>query len=133
MTWRDPPFAELLDTGHDPTALARDWITIWHSEMAAASVDREAQETWRKLLAVWAETADAMLRAFAPPPRQAPPEHPFPGDERGDGWRRTGPAAAARTAPADAAPDAGAADVDQLARRIEELERRLAELERGPG
>jgi hypothetical protein len=123
MTWRDPPFAELRDTGHDPTALARDWITIWHSEMAAASIDREAQEMWRGLLAVWAEAADAMLRAFAPPSR----------DEWANGRHGAGPAAAARAAAADAAPDAGAADVDRLARRVEELERRLAELERGPG
>ena len=35
-------------------ALARDWITLWQSELAALAVDREAQETWHVLLSLWA-------------------------------------------------------------------------------
>ncbi len=135
MTWRDPPLAELLDTGHDPTSLARDWITLWQSEMAALSVDREAQETWRTLMAMWADAATAMLRAVGPPPGYA---RAHASQHERDGAR---PAAPPRAAAADAAPDAGdAADGgferpsdDRLARRVADLERRLAALERSAG
>jgi hypothetical protein len=36
----------------DPATLARDWITLWQSELAATAVDREAQETWRFMLSL---------------------------------------------------------------------------------
>jgi hypothetical protein len=99
----------------DPRELARDWITIWQSELAAVAVDREAQESWQALLALWAGAAGAMLQATAwATPDGAP-----------------GAAAAPRAAAAAAAPDAGADAVDRLARRVAELERRLAQLERG--
>jgi len=107
----DPPAAELAE-------LARDWITLWQSELAALAVDREAQESWQTLLALWAGAAAAMLQAM---PRS------------GHDGTRPGAAVAPRPAPAAAAPDARDAEIERLARRIAELERRLAELERGGG
>jgi hypothetical protein len=104
--------------GPDPYALARDWITLWQSELAAAAQDREVQEAWAALLAVWAGSAEAML-AFAAavmPPGAAPDD------------ARTHDAA--RAAAAAAASDARDDEIGRLAGRIAELERRLAELER---
>ena len=50
-----------IRTGEDLHALARDWITLWQSELAALAVDREAQETWHALLSLWAGAAGAMI------------------------------------------------------------------------
>lgn len=99
----------------DLRKLAQDWITLWQSELAALAVDREAQETWQAMLALWAGAASAMLQA-------APREHPE---------RRAGAAAAAGTAPAATAPDPRDAAIERLTRRIGELEARLADVERG--
>src|ERR1700723_2618756 len=44
-------------------ALARDWITLWQSELAAIAADREAQESWQAILALWGGAAGAMLAA----------------------------------------------------------------------
>ena len=98
----------------DPATLARDWITLWQSELAATAVDREAQETWRAMLALWARSADLLL----------PPSH--------DGASgSTRPDAAPRPAPAAAASEPGVDQVAKLERRIAELEARLADMERG--
>lgn len=104
----------------DMQALARDWITLWQSELAAAATDREMQETWQSLAALWAGVAGAMLHGL---PRGLPD---------GGGISGAGAAAPARPAPADAAPDARDAEVERLARRVGELERRLAELDPRP-
>jgi pimeloyl-ACP methyl ester carboxylesterase len=107
MTQRDrsdPPPAEPRPPELD--ALARDWITLWQTELAALALDREAQEAWRVLLSLWPAAAAAFLRA--------PPDEP---------------AAAPRPAPAAVPPDAGAAEVEHLRERLAELERRLAGLE----
>ena len=102
----------------DLQALARDWITLWQSELAALAADREAQEMWRNWLAVWAGMAAAVMRGM-----------PKDGDDRLDaGGSR--PAHAPRPTAAAAAPDPRDAEIERLGRHIGELERRLAALER---
>jgi hypothetical protein len=97
------------DPPPDPAALARDWITLVHSELAAMATDREAAETFQALLALWAGAAAAWIPEA--------PRDPAP---------RPAPAAAAPGA-GDAAPAPGG-DAALLA-RIAALERRIAELE----
>ncbi|CAH2600301.1 conserved protein of unknown function [Rhodovastum atsumiense] len=106
--------------GEDLRDLARDWITLWQSELAALAVDRELQETWHVVLALWAGAAGAMLQGL---PRGMPDDGHGPGNG-------AGAAAAPRPAPAAHAPDARDAEVEQLRHRVAELERRLAGLER---
>jgi hypothetical protein len=95
----------------DAQALARDWITIWHSEMAALATSREMQEGWLRTLAVWAQAAEAASRLL-PSARSAGP---------------AGPHAAAGPAAPMAAPDARDAAIQRLGERIDELERILAQ------
>ncbi|HQT61439.1 MULTISPECIES: hypothetical protein [unclassified Acidiphilium] len=113
----EPPDAEtrLAD-------LARDWITLWQSELAAMAQDREWREAWTGLMTIWAGAATAAIGAAEAMSRHEPPRRPRP-----DGT--------ARPAPPAAAPDAGGDAVERLHRRIAELEARLAALERdgGPG
>ena len=99
--------------------LARDWITLWQSELAALAVDREAVETWQSMVALWAGAAGAMLNGV--------PSASGQGD-RADG--RAGAAAASRPAPAAAASDPRDAEIERLVGRVAELEQRLALLER---
>jgi len=102
----------------DLQALARDWITLWQSELTAAVADREVQESWQTLAALWAGVAGAML-------------HGLP---RGLADGAAGPFGAGAFAPPRAASPAAASDardaeVQRLARRVDELEARLAKLE----
>ena len=55
----------MADSGPPPdlAALARDWVTLWQSELAAIAADREAQESWQAIVALWAGAAGAMLTA----------------------------------------------------------------------
>jgi len=103
----------------DLQQVARDWITLWQSELTAAATDREMQETWQTLAALWAGIAGAMVRAMPRGMADGARAQPF-----------AGAAAPARAAPAAAAPDARDAEIDRLARRIADLERRLADVER---
>ena len=109
------------DAAEELRGIVRDWITVWQSELAAAAADREAQESWQSLLALWAGAANAMMQAI--PAGMPSGGHTDPGGPRT-------PAGAATVA---AAPDASAAEVERLGQRIGELERRLANLERGGG
>jgi hypothetical protein len=103
----------------DLQQVARDWITLWQSELTAAATDRELQETWQTLAGLWAGIAGAMV-------------HAMPRGLTDNGRPHTpGAAAPARAAPAAAAPDARDAEIDRLARRLADLERRLADVERG--
>jgi len=116
------------ETGAPPAPdlqrVARDWITLWQSELTAAAADREVQEAWQTLAGIWASVAGAMLQHL---PRGVP-------DGTSAGPRpagSAGAAASARPAPAAAAPDARDAEIERLAGRVADLERRLADLERG--
>ena len=105
----------------DLPAQARDWITIWQSELTAMATDRELVDAWTRLLTLWAEAAERATRLLpgGPPPDGSP--------------GRPGPAAPAGATPALAAPDARDATIERLAERVAELERRLAELAAGTG
>lgn len=117
MTGGDRPDPQPEDmASEDLHDLARDWITLWQSELAALAMDREAQEAWFVSLSLWVTAAGAVLGGL---PRG------LAGDSR-----RDPPATAPRPAPAAAAPDVGDAEVERLRERIARLERRLAGLER---
>jgi hypothetical protein len=126
MTERDPPSGPRMDKpgqdksarpdlGADMQGLARDWITVWQSELAASTVDRELQETWQRMLTLWAQAAGALVGGQ------------WPG--RSDAGRSRSPASP-RATPAAAASDTRDAEIGRLAERVAELERRLAELGR---
>lgn len=101
--------------------LARDWIALWQSELAAMAQDRELREAWSGLLALWAGSATAAINAAGALARHDPPaRHPRP-----DGTTRP----PAHPVP----PDAGRDAIERLNRRIAELEARLAALERDGG
>ena len=107
-------------------ALARDWITLWQSEIAALAADPETAETTARLAALWAGAASAMLRPM-------PGAAPSPPGAAHDPGSSPGTAAAPGTAPAAAAPDAGLdallGVLGRLDERIGAIERRLAALE----
>ena len=122
MTERDPPSEPRMDTSGqdkatrpdlaaDMQGFARDWITVWQSELADTAVDRELQETWQRMLALWAQAAGGPLPGWS------------------DAGRSRSPVAPRATAAA-AAPDTRDAEIGRLAERVAELERRLAELGR---
>lgn len=110
-------------------SLARDWITLWQSEIAALAHDREAAETVSHLAAIWAGLAASWLRAV--PPAYPSPSYPPPAHEP----HAAAPSVAPGPASAAAAPDAGVAEIrdllGELAKRLGGIERRLASLERG--
>jgi hypothetical protein len=112
-TGQDPP-------PHQPDLqeLARDWISLWQSELAALATDRELQEGWQTVIAFWAAAASALVHAL---PRERAGERP---------GRGAGAAAPPGAAAAAAAPDARDAEINRLHCRLAELEQRLAGLER---
>jgi hypothetical protein len=127
------------DSQPDLQELARDWITLWQSELTALAADQEMQENWAAMMSLWAGAAAAMVNAM---PRAAPRPSRSSGAGRRD--RPTGPgnvppagrtaAAAAPGAPAAAAaPDPRDAEIQRLGGRVAELESRLAQLEQGSG
>jgi hypothetical protein len=98
----------------DPQALARDWITIWQSELAALATDREMHDAWLRWVGLWADAANAAARLLP----KALAHEPAGG--------RPGTVAAPGAASVMAAPDPRDAAIERLAARVEELERRLA-------
>jgi hypothetical protein len=107
--------------GHDDVradsakrSIEHDWWTIWQSEIAAISQDREMAEFWAATIGSWAGLACAAQSV----------------DNLHDlGRAGTETAAATRPATASAASDPGVHAIAALARRITELEARLAMLE----
>jgi len=98
----------------DPQQIARDWITIWQSELTAAASDRELAELFVRLVDQWAAAAQAAACLL-------------PGGADGAAGRAgAGPPAGA--AAAAAAPDARDAAIERLAERVAELERIIAGL-----
>ncbi|HET9147617.1 MAG TPA: hypothetical protein VFN77_06180, partial [Acetobacteraceae bacterium] len=98
-------------------SLARDWIELWQSELAAMAADRELREGWTQMLSLWAGAASSAVEAGM---RMA----------RHDGARGSSASHdAARAAPGAAAPDAGRDEIERLHRRIADLEARLAAME----
>ena len=81
----------------DPRKLARDWITLWQSEISAMAADPEMRDSWRSVMALWAGTMSSVARAM---PRSPSTEQYDPAG----GQPRT--ADAPRPPPAAAAPDA---------------------------
>ncbi|MFN6999113.1 hypothetical protein [Elioraea tepidiphila] len=118
------------ESGAELDALARDWITLWQSELTALASDPEAVEAWTRLLSLWAGAAAAGLRMA---PRTDAVHDPY----------AARPAPPPRTAAAGAASDAGGVAGDGgrrddavLARildRLDAIERRIAALEVGRG
>jgi hypothetical protein len=116
--------------GADLASLARDWIELWQSELAALAADPETAETWARLAALWAGLAASGLAAM---PRGA-------SDEQSAGFASAGFSGAAqppRAAAAPASPDAGGAAsfrlLERILDRLEAIERRLAEMEQRVG
>lgn len=105
----------------DLQAIARDWVTIWQSELSAMATDRELQDGWVRLVELWADAAERATRLF--PLGRRPSSHDEPSGH-------TGSTAPARAASVMAPPDDRDAAIRRLAERVAELERRLAENER---
>jgi hypothetical protein len=101
----------------DPQAVARDWITIWQSELTAAATDPELIEGYTRMIDHWARAA---LAAAALLPGGADGAA-----GRAGAWAQAGAAAAAAT------PDARDAAIERLAGRVAELERIIAGLTSG--
>ena len=87
---------------------AQDWVTIWHSELAALTVDREQQEAVLRGVDAWGAAAALMAAGF-------------------DAAGRAGTDAATGAAAADAAPGGRDAGLLALERRVAELEARFCD------
>lgn len=127
----------------DPQDLARDWITLWQSELTALAADREMRENWQAAVGFWADLASSILRDMpssrgSPSPhdtasqsagsRHAAPQH---GGPRNAATRPAGTDDATRTAAPAAASDARDAEIERLDRHVAALEARLVALEHG--
>lgn len=118
------------DAGAELDRLARDWITLWQSELTALASDPEAVEAWTRLMSLWAASATAALSMM---PRGGPAHDPSAA------WPFAPPGAAPAGAPPDArgvARNGGGGGDGVLARileRLDGIERRLAALEVGRG
>jgi hypothetical protein len=107
----------------DLQGLAREWIALWQSGLAAMAVDREAKSTWHTLLTLWTSAASAMQAATAYERSRG----------RDDGYGSgSGAAAAASGTATDSAPcDPRDAEIMRLARHVREIEGRLNDIEHG--
>lgn len=101
-------------------ALARRFLDLWQSHVAAFAADPETNHVLGRLMAAQLGAAEQFVKAVRPAPRAD-------GHEPGDHG-----AAAARAAPAAAPPPGGERDLAELARRLAACEERLARLEQRP-
>ncbi|WP_298223892.1 hypothetical protein [Acidocella sp.] len=92
--------------------LAKDFVAVWQSELAAMAADRELREQWIAMLNLWERVAAAAAVLWS---HEAAPRGP-------------GPAQPPRAAPAAAASGHGMDEIERLSRRVDDLEQRLAEL-----
>lgn len=104
----------------DIAALARDWVAMWQSELTAMAADREWQEGWAAMLALWAGAASMAINLISKPGH----EQPRPAASAG---------AAAAASASGPGGDADEQRLGELHRRIAELEERLASIERREG
>jgi hypothetical protein len=109
----------------DPKAVARDWITIWQSELTASATDPELIEGFIRMVDQWARAAQASAALLPGPADAAGGRADGRADGRSWAWPPAGAAAAA------AAPDARDAAIERLAERVAELERIIAGLTLG--
>jgi len=111
-------------TGPSEVDLARDWITLWQSELNAIALDPETLRSWRSTIQAWSSFATWILQ-------MAPKVSPKPSDDaetsRSTPERQTGPAST--VAPPGSRDD----EISRLSQHIAQLERRMANLERRLG
>ena len=96
-------------------ALAKDWQTIWQTEFAGLTSDRETTETLAASAQLWQALTKMMSEAAHAGRPNPTATAPTPG-----------------AAPADAASGAELGETERLRLRVAELERRLAELDAPP-
>ncbi len=109
---------------HSDADLARDWITLWQSELNALGMDPEALRSWRAATQTWSGIAAWFLQAM-PKARPAQPDDTQK--------RRSASKSTARPAAFVVAPDAGGNEIVRLTQHVAQLERRLANLEQRLG
>jgi len=119
----DPNLGQAQSGERDLADLAEDWIALWQSELSALATDRETQENWHTLLALWGSAASIWLRTMSFGRADAK-SRPTPS---------RAPTATTRAPAPAAAPDVRDVEIDRLHSCIAELERRLADVERRAG
>jgi hypothetical protein len=110
--------------GPSEADLARDWITLWQSELNAIALDPESLRSWRSTIQTWSTFATCVLQMM---PKASPK---LPDDaERTPPWSES----KARAASTASAPDPRDDEIIRLSQHIAQLERRMANLERSLG
>jgi hypothetical protein len=104
----------------DLQAIARDWVTIWQSELSAMASDRELQNAWIQLVGTWSNAAELMTRLL-------------PAGRHDTASGCAGAASPAGSAAPVAPSDDRDAAIQRLADRVADLERRLAASGHGNG
>ncbi|HET6609134.1 MAG TPA: hypothetical protein VFG62_20845 [Rhodopila sp.] len=104
--------------------LARDWITLWQSELNAFASDPETLRSWRSTIQAWSGFAAWILQMM---PKISPKPFDDVQTQCPTPKRQEGPA------PAAAPPDPRDNEIVRLSEHIAQLERRMVNLERRLG